>query len=175
MKNPDSIQHFSFGIRTIFLFMLAAAMLACQDDEREPEPEKFFIRGCFGNVMIEFNEQGSLGAIVSQSGVQFSASLYGNNEEITGATIQIFDTEPIAPGSYSGFVQHDSHMEGVLLSFSDEDGNYITDTQNPVANVTISLLTTEDIRGSFSGTVVNVLSGEPLLISQGEFFLKRME
>jgi hypothetical protein len=151
---------------------MALLVFSCQEDEKEPAPETYFIQATINNTVVEFKDQPSLGATTAHYGDQYELGIYGNIEEITGILIQIYDTEPLGLGNYSGLVQTDNQMVGVRFSYVDELDNYLTDFSNPEGSLTISMLNDTLVRGFFSGVVKKTSSEETLTITNGEFFVK---
>jgi hypothetical protein len=103
------------GIILIIFFLFATFLFSCGDDSDVVKPEKYFIRLIIEENIIEFDDQGSIGAIFSQSGPQYSLYLFGSEEDISGITIQILSDNPITTGIYSGFSELASFSVGVYI------------------------------------------------------------
>ena len=160
------------GVRLFAFFLMLIFMYSCQEEEKDPSPEKYFIKASINNTFVEFEDQGSIGATLTQYGNQHELGIFGNIEEISGILIQVYDNEAFMVGYYSGLVQAGDHLEGVRFSYVDGLENYLTDTENPVGSVEIILLNDTVARGYFSGVLKHSTSEETINISNGEFYVR---
>ncbi len=157
----------------LLIFMVSALFFSCNDkDEKEPVVE-YFISATVNGSAVYFNEQAALWGQALHYEQQHELNIYGSIEEIIGITIQVLDNQAIAPGVYAGLEDNGTHFEGVRIIFSQELNNYITDDQNPVGTVEITELSETEIRGNFSGELKILNKSQPLVISNGQFFVKR--
>ncbi len=160
-------------IRILLLLIVSTAFFSCNDkDEKEPVVE-YFIRATVNGEAVYFSDQNTLWSNALHYEEQHEFNIYGSIGEIIGITIQMLDNQPIAPGIYSGLAETDTHFEGVRIIYTDDLNNYITDANEPTGMVEITELTQTEIRGTFSGVLVNLNKTQHLTITNGQFFVRR--
>jgi|GEM_PF-4997833 len=162
-----------------FLFLLLAVVIGgCSKDESpEEEAGDFFIRAKIDGVQVEMKEQRTLQGLAGNNGVQHSAYIEGENEVQQALTIHFFDLEPVGVGTYSGLeVVEAGFFKGVNIGYIfDATTVYATALEGPVSSGTISVLNENEIKGTFSGTIREPITGETLTVSAGEFYVKTIK
>jgi hypothetical protein len=94
---------------------------------------------------------------------------------VEAITIQIFDTNPIKVGTYSGLETIEPNLIGVSIGyFSTSVNMHITDPNNAVFQVIITLLNEKEVKGSFSVVLKDILTSNIINLTEGEFFVGRL-
>ena len=81
------------------------------------------------------------------------------------------------PGTYSDLeVVEGANLKGVNIGYIfDAITVYATDLENPASTGTISVLNEKEIKGTFSGIIRDPLTEEALMVSDGEFFVNKIQ
>jgi hypothetical protein len=172
MKNYRFIQNL------FILVLIAAASIACSSDNEDIEPElNYYIRAKIDGAQVEMKEQKTLQGLAGNNGVQHTALIEGENGTQQAITIQFFDLEPVAVGTYSGLeVVEGGNFKGVNIGYIfDATTVYATAFEGPVSSGTISVLNENEIKGTFSGIIREPLTRETLTVSEGEFYVKKIK
>jgi hypothetical protein len=172
MKNYRFIQNL------FILVLIAAASIACSSDNEDIEFElNYYIRAKIDGAQVEMKEQKTLQGLAGNNGVQHTALIEGENGTQQAITIQFFDLEPVAVGTYSGLeVVEGGNFKGVNIGYIfDATTVYATAIEGPVSSGTISVLNENEIKGTFSGIIREPLTRETLTVSEGEFYVKKIK
>lgn len=151
--------------------ILSGIFVSCKDDETETSGE-YYVRFNANGQKIEFKVQGATVAAFGQAANIYNAVFTGYDAS-SNLILQVFDKKEITTSSYSGYTLSGASFIGSLISYQDASGTvFRQDVSNPVTTVTISEITSETVRGTFSGIVKT--SGKPdISITQGEFYVWR--
>lgn len=158
--------------------MILVTIIACSSDNEDAEPEAtYYIRAKINGTLVKFKEQKTLQGLAGNNGFQHTAYIEGENEIQQALTIQFFDLEPVVPGTYSDLeVVEGANLKGVNIGYIfDAITVYATDLENPASTGTISVLNEKEIKGTFSGIIRDPLTEEALMVSDGEFFVKKIQ
>lgn len=166
------MRFFYKAIKLLTLLGLTFLVFSCNDENERVKPERYLIRLVFDDSVIEFDDEGSLGATKSAVNGQYLTTIYGGQDETIGLTIQVFSNSAITTGTYSGFSQGEEIAQGVKFTFVYEFDNFLTDTDNPIGSLTISELTDSTIRGTFSAALIQQSPEETITLSQGVFYVE---
>lgn len=84
---------------------------------------------------------------------------------------------PVEVGTYSGLeVVEGGNFKGVNIGFIfDASTVYATALEGPVSSGTISVLSDKEVKGTFSGIIRDPLTNETLTVTEGEFYVKKIE
>jgi hypothetical protein len=164
------------GIKTllfkILIFTISAGIFAsCKDDETETSGG-YYVRFNANGQKVEFKVQGATVAAFGQATNIYNAVFTGYDAS-SNVILQVFDKKEITTSTYSGYTLSGASFIGALISYQDDSGTlFRQEVLNPVTSVTISEITSETVKGTFSGIVK--ASGKPnISITQGEFYVWR--
>lgn len=145
------------------LIFIALIFGGCSTDDAGEE--QYYISFKADLTRVVFIDQPVLTANFSQSGNQYDCVMTGS-DRTSSITIQVFDNSSITTRTYSGY--------NALIRYIDDNGNeFVQDSTNRDAIVTISGITATSVTGVFSGTVRRT-STSAIEIKEGEFFVKRI-
>lgn len=97
--------------------------------------------------------------------------------------VQVWQLQPVKAGSYNDGRWEEMGMFGnlyigVLLGYQNIDygmTGFVTDMNSPDASLNIIELTNEHIFATFSGTIYEPINRSPLVVTEGELFIKRTD
>ncbi|WP_144607170.1 hypothetical protein [Algoriphagus algorifonticola] len=160
------------------------SMLAEVVNEQSDYP--YYIRAKVDGQMREFNNPDMLYIMVGSivPGI-FEATIVGGalNEEDNGSpegfNIAIKDEEEIRVGSYDFLEPFESTgygLRGASLGYYTKSAGktYVSDVDEEDPMFELTKLTQKEAKGRFSGRVYDMITKESVMISEGEFYLERI-
>ncbi len=164
--------------RSILLIIFPLTILlsnGCKKDDEDKGPLStgYFIRFKADGQQVEFTNQAALTAATGQSLSQYNAVVSGfsGNHNIS---IQMFDNEAIRTSVYEGYENKVSYFEGALIGYGRDGVIYGTSGVNPEVTVSLTVWTATEAKGTFSGKVKATNASTEIAITDGEFFVKRL-
>lgn len=146
----------------------------------------YFIRAKVNGELREFNNPDMLYIMVGSfvPGI-FEASIIGGalNEEDNGSpegfNIAIKDEEEIRVGSYDFLEPFESTgygLRGASLGYYTKNNSktYVSDVDEEDPKFEFTHLTEKEAKGTFSGRVYDMISKESVMITEGEFYVERI-
>ncbi|MFC3414440.1 hypothetical protein [Algoriphagus hitonicola] len=146
----------------------------------------YYIRAKVDGQMREFNNPDMLYIMVGSyiPGI-FEASIVGGavNEDDNGSsegfTIAIKDEEEIRVGSYDFLEPFESTgygLRGASLGYFTQSNSktYVSDVDEEDPTFELTELTEKEAKGTFSGRVYDIITKESVMITEGEFYLERI-
>ena len=157
------------GIGLLLIF--STILLSCSKGEDSGE-DQYYIRFKADLTSIVFTDQPVLTTVCSKTGDQHECTFRGG-DLTSRITITVFDDNTISNGTYSDFRTEGGLNFGTLISYEDDSGT-IFEQRNGVTGTTVTITesTATSIRGVFTGKVATM--GTTMTISEGEFFVKRI-
>ncbi|WP_297334943.1 hypothetical protein [Algoriphagus sp.] len=161
------------------------------DHESEIQPAgnakyPYYIRAKVDGELREFTNPDMLYIMVGSyiPGI-FEASIIGGelNEEDNGSpegfNIAIKDDQEIRVGSYNFLEPFESTgygLRGASLGYYTQSNSktYVSDVDEEDPTFELTELTEKEAKGTFSGRVYDMITKESVLISEGEFYLERI-
>jgi len=167
-----------------YLYLLTCLMIflavSCKKDEEDDPKEtggntEYYIRFKADGTDHVIDDQPALLATFSSASSQYISNITGSDgTKNTGFTIQLFDGTPIRDTVYTGYENKGTYYNGALLSFSSNDSKSYGSGYPSDAYVTVDTLTATYIKGTFSGTVRELTGTGTLSITEGKFYVKRV-
>ncbi len=146
----------------------------------------YYIRAKVDGELREFNNPDMLYIMVGSfiPGI-FEASIIGGalNEEDNGSpegfNIAIKDEEEIRIGSYNFLEPFESTgygLRGSSLGYYTKSNSktYVSDVDEEDPSFELTKLTEKEAKGTFSGRVYDMITKESVMITEGEFYLERI-
>lgn len=160
------------------LFVLSSC--SKDDDGGTPSSNQLFLKANIGSEQLLLDNdnaetlEGSFGTIpfpdLTYYGGGINAQTPSGTNESKMFIIQIYDDNPINTSTYSGYQEIQPGLYyGVQFLFSTGTNFYSSDENNTASTVTITSINNNRINGTFSGTVINLMNGETVNITNGEF------
>jgi len=153
---------------------------------KEMEGYPYYIRAKVYGELREFNNPDMLYIMVGSyvPGI-FEASIIGGevNEEDNGSkegfNIAIKDEEEIRVGRYDFLEPFESTgygLRGASLGYytRSNDKAYVSDVDEEDPTFELTELTEKEAKGTFSGRVYDMITKESVMITEGEFYLERI-
>lgn len=146
----------------------------------------FYIQGKVDGKLIKFNDPGLLQfsmvrimAGVHQASIVGSELDEGANGSLGGFTIFIKDSDPISTKSYDflePFEETGFGLKGATIGYYTEghQKNYVSDVEKESPVVNILELTGEYARGTFEGKIYDIVKGDMVTVTEGEFYVERL-
>lgn len=172
-------------IRTTTFLAIAFSVIilsSCSkdDDGGTDNSNQLFLKVNLGSEQININEEdadaieGSFGTIPFPDFTYYGGGINVQTPSGTNDSkmfiIQIYDDNPINTSTYSGYQEIQPGLYyGVQFLFSTGTNYYSSDENNTASTVTITSINNNRINGTFSGTVINLMNGETVNITNGEF------
>lgn len=158
------------------------------DDNGANSAGELYFKASFGNINFEVdnsNKEQLDGFIETISHPNFT--YYGSQivaEIITTSggdtrsfVIYVYDDEPIGTQTYSGVeeFQNGGFFYGVQFFYVDQvlQTFYSTKVDDPHSSITFTTINNSIIKGTFSGTLLSLITGDELVITNGEFQVER--
>jgi len=160
----------------LIIFSLTILLFTgCKKDEdnKGPSAVGYFIRFKADGQQVEFTNQTTLTAATGQSLSQYNAVVSGfsGNHNIS---VQMFDNEAIRTSVYEGYENKVSYFEGALIGYGKDGVIYGTNAINPEVTVNLTEWTATEAKGTFSGKVKATSASTEIAITEGEFYVKRL-
>lgn len=166
-------------LKNVFVaIIIAMSIFACGTDKEEVETEtSYYIRAKINGMLVEMKEQKTLQGLAGNNGVQHTAYIEGENASQQAITIHFFDNEPIKTAAYTGYELVTGNIfKGVNIGYIfDASTVYATALENPSSSASISVLNDKEIKGTFSGIIRDPLTSEALTVSEGVFYVKKIQ
>ncbi len=163
---------------TLLLFGIMLFYGCAKDDEadKKKEPE-YFIRFKANDKLVEYNDQPLLMAGFAQKDGYYLGGITGSEESGSTFGFVIMSDIPITKDTYSSLTVLSGGKTGVLFAYKPKDSEVIYSSSDILTAllsvVTITELTDEIVKGTFSGKV-KAKDNPNINITNGEFFVKRV-
>jgi len=149
-----------------------------EDDKNPPTSTptgQYYIKFKVDGVWQEMKTQNTLMGIIGQSGDQHAMAIDGYSQGGANTNILVMDDKEITTGVYSDFEIFPTFQRGVIIAWTNENGyTFNTTYQNKLGSVNITSITSSEIRGTFSGELIDLVSQDEVTVTEGEFFVKRV-
>ena len=167
-----------------FLVMLMISVAACSkvDDEPEEEFSEYYLKAKINGTWVEFKTGNQTGSLFGPNGInsKFGGGVWGQISNEAALAIDISDHTPIKVGKYEGYQVFESpefYWIGARIGFTGTANEtitiWVTDPDNPVSTVTITHITDKEVKGTFSGTIVNPANKQNAAqVTEGSFFVE---
>ncbi len=155
------------------------------DDDLDPidtNNSEYFVKAKVNGTLVEFKTETLLSVEIEpgpngvyQMALSGGRQSAGQNSLEESIIVVLTETSPITEKSYTGLTPFEFGLKGVLLGYSldAEDIAFVTDVNDPNANLELTEIKPTSVKGKFSGVVKDFLSGETKTITEGEFFAPR--
>lgn len=154
--------------------VLAIVLISgCKKDDDGAATGAYYIRFKADGQLTEFTNQVALNAATGQSQSQYNAVVSGFNGN-HNISVQMFDNEAIHVSVYEGYENKVSYFEGALIGYGKDGVIYGTNGVNPEVVVNLTHWTATEAKGTFSGKVKAISGPTVVSITEGEFFVKRL-
>ncbi|MBN7813390.1 hypothetical protein J0A68_20715 [Algoriphagus sp. H41] len=153
-------------------------------DSSEDYP--YYIQAQVDGELIKFNDPDLLqfSMVRIMAGVHQASIVGGELDEVAngsrgGFTIFIKDSDPITTKRYDflePFEETGFGLKGATIGYYTEghQKNYVSDVEKEAPVVIISELTGEYARGTFGGKVYDIVKKDMVTITEGEFYVERL-
>lgn len=150
--------------------LMAAFATGCKKDENG---SSYYVKFKAAGNPITYSQQSSEVATFDVVGSQYHCAISGAYADAS-ISIGLFDTTAIVAKTYDGLTVLDSSYATIGTTVSYNNGNGITYSSGivPAMTVTVSEITADYVKGTFSGHVA-ATSGADIAITEGEFYVKR--
>jgi hypothetical protein len=99
----------------------------------------------------------------------------GYSKAGANANILVMDDKEITTGVYSDFEIFPTFQRGLVISWNTENGySYNTTYQEKLGTIQITSITATEIKGTFSGELIDLVSQDEVTVTEGEFYVKRI-
>lgn len=142
---------------------------SCSDEQ----PPAYFMRFLHDGTEIGYNDPTALSAAFTHSGDQYTGIFTGFSSTST-MVLKVYDNQAISEKIYREFGPVGAVYTGSLITYQSAGNTYTQGALVPDIRIRVTELTDEHVRGTFAGTLKS--AGLPdIVISQGEFFVRRVE
>lgn len=158
------------------------------DDNGETSEAELYFKASFGNINFEVdntNKEQLDGFVETISHPNFTyygsqivaQTIITSGGDTRSFVIYVYDDEPIGTQTYSGVqeFQNGGFFYGVQLFYFDqvEQTVYSTNVDDPHSSITFTTINNSIIKGTFSGTLLSLVTGDEVVITNGEFQVER--
>jgi hypothetical protein len=169
----------SYRAIVILIAIIAAGLTACDSDDDDDdllhgENGKYFIKVKVDGELMEIKNQQTIDGVVGFAGIHYVAVIEGTEPGNSSIALLLYDDEPIKTGIYEGLEISETSYSGVIIGYGFEEESYTTNPESPEGKVTITVLNNKEIKGTFSGVVVD-FQGSERILTEGEFYVPRIE
>ena len=159
---------------------------ALDEEIDSSEDYPYYIQAKVDGELIKFNDPGLLqfSMVRIMAGVHQASIVGGELEEgangsLGGFTIFIKDSDPISTKSYDFFEPFEETgfgLKGATIGYYTEghQKNYVSDVDKESPVVVIMELTGEYARGTFEGKIYDIVKGDMVTVTEGEFYVERL-
>lgn len=156
------------------------------DDIDSSEDYPYYIQAKVDGELIKFNDPDLLqfSMVRIMAGIHQASIVGGELDEVAngsrgGFTIFIKDSDPITTKRYDflePFEETGFGLKGATIGYYTEvhQKNYVSDVEKEAPVVIISELTGEYARGTFGGKVYDIVKKDMVTITEGEFYVERL-
>ncbi|MEX0996809.1 MAG: hypothetical protein WDZ45_07160 [Flavobacteriaceae bacterium] len=187
----QSIKNQLKKIAIVFTLLLSYGLTtscSSDDDNGNSSGGELYFKASFGNINFEVDNtnkeqlDGFVETISTPNFTYYGSQIVAQTIITSGGDtrtflIYVYDDEPIGTQTYSGYQEfHNGGLfYGVQLIYFDqvEQAVYSTNLDDPQSSVTITTINNSVIKGTFSGTLLSPISGEEMVITNGEFQVER--
>ncbi|WP_439481555.1 hypothetical protein [Cyclobacterium plantarum] len=171
---------FSIPSISLLVLCLLVSFTSCStgtDDDIEDKIGDYMISFNGNGVLQEFTADHFPQGNIFDNGTQYTGVFSGTRSS-SSVGVSVYDNKAIASNNYSGFVvteptqQSLAFVIGASINYNEGQTVYSTPDSNPQVTVTITEITSTEVRGTFSGTLKS--SGkEDLVVTNGKFYVPR--
>lgn len=147
---------------------------SCSKDE--DDAGEYYMRFKANGTLVEYTNQLGLSAGFAQSGNQHVGTVSGWNDASSNFSLLLYDVEPIAEKTYSGYSASVNGVVGVLFAHKEKETgvNFSSGVDAEFnASTIITEITDAAVRGTFNGKV-KAAGQTDISITEGEFYVKRV-
>jgi hypothetical protein len=162
------------AIRSMFALGSILILGSCGgSDSTGPGGGTYYLRFRANGTQVSFTLQTHLTGTFAQSGTQYNAIFVGF-DGLVNANVQVYDGSAITTTTYSGYGIVGAALRGAIMGYHDAAGTlYVSGNGQTDAMVTVQEITSEYVRGIFSGRLMATGKAD-LDISNGEFKVPRV-
>jgi len=154
--------------------ILAIASFSCKKDDNNATAGKYYVKFKADGQAVEFVDQQRLQAAIGNSGSQHVLTVMGFTPN-SNASLVINDIQPITVGNYDGYVLQSGGVVGTVIAYQNTAGEtFGTNGANPEVAATVVLFNNAEVKGTFSGVIKQNGGTKTIQITEGEFFVKRI-
>lgn len=158
------------------------------DDNGATSAGELYFKASFGDINFEVDNSnkeqldGFVGTISYPDFTYYGSQIVAQIITTSGGdtrsfVILTYDDEPIGTQTYSGVQEfhNGGFFYGVHFFYVDHvlQTVYLTNTDDPNSSITFTTINNSIIKGTFSGTLLNPITGDEVVITNGEFQVER--
>ncbi len=178
-------------IAILFTLLLSYGLTtscSSDDDNGNSSGNELYFKASFGNINFEVDNtnkeqlDGFVETISTPDFTYYGSQIVAQTITTSGGdtrtfVIYVYDDEPIGTQTYSGYqeFQNGGFFYGVRFFYVDqvEQIVYNTNVDDPQSSITFTTINNSIIKGIFSGKLVSPITGEEVVITNGEFQVER--
>lgn len=168
---------YTFSVLLLLFGLTTVSSCSKENDADEKEEHEYYISFQANGKLVEFRNQPLLMAGFAEQGGYYLGGITGSGENGSNFGFVIVNDSPVTKGTYSSLTVLSGGKTGVLFAYKQKDSEVIYSSSDIItallSTVTITELTEEFVRGTFSGKV-KASDNPDISITNGEFFVKRV-
>jgi hypothetical protein len=155
--------------RSLVLACVLATCFSCSEEQ----PPAYYMRFLHDGVEVRYDDPAALSAAFTLSVGQYTGVFTGFNSTST-MVLKVYDNQAISEKVYREFTPVGPVFTGSLMTYQSGGNTYTQGALVPDIRIRVTELRDDYVRGVFAGTLKADVQPD-VVISQGEFFVRRIE